>query len=80
MAVINTDKYYFFYTSVSKYYFVYTSVGIYRWNNVVGNVSQRPIVEEEPNADAKMVFDLLKYSDEPLWDGCTNHNKLLAVV
>jgi hypothetical protein len=40
-----------------------------------GNASQCPIVEEEPNADAAMFFDLLKDSDEPLWDGCTNHCK-----
>jgi hypothetical protein len=45
-----------------------------------GNVSQCPIVEEEPNADAARFFDLLKDSDEPLWDGCTNHNKLSAVT
>jgi len=31
-----------------------------------GNVSQCPIVEEEPNADATRFFDLLKDSDEPL--------------
>jgi hypothetical protein len=45
-----------------------------------GNVSQCPIVEEEPNADAAGFFDLLKDSDEPLWDGCTNHSKLSAVA
>jgi hypothetical protein len=44
------------------------------------NVSQCPIVEEEPNVDAIKFFDLLKDSDEPLWDGCTNHNKLSAVA
>ena len=27
-----------------------------------------------------MFFDLLKDFDEPLWDGCTNHNKLLVVA
>ena len=31
-----------------------------------GNVSQCPIVEEEPNADAARFFDLLKDSDESL--------------
>jgi len=31
-----------------------------------GNVSQCPIVEEEPNADAARFFDLLKDSNEPL--------------
>ena len=30
--------------------------------------NQCPIVEEEPNADAARFFDLLKDSDEPLWD------------
>jgi hypothetical protein len=45
-----------------------------------GNVSQCPIIEEEPNADATRFFDLLKDSDEPLWDGCTNHSKLSVVA
>jgi hypothetical protein len=45
-----------------------------------GNVSECPIVEEEPNADATRFFDLLKEFDEPLWDGCTNHSKLSAVA
>ena len=45
-----------------------------------GNVSQCRIVEEEPNADATRFFDLLKDSDEPLWDGCINHNKLLTIT
>jgi len=41
-----------------------------------GNVSQCPIIEEELNADAIRFFDLLKDSNEPLWNGCTNHSKL----
>jgi len=45
-----------------------------------GNVSECPIIEEEPNTDAVRFFDLLKDSDEPLWDGCTNYNKLSAVA
>jgi hypothetical protein len=45
-----------------------------------GNVSQCPIVEEEPNADATRFFDLLKDSDEPLWNGCTNHSKVSIVA
>jgi hypothetical protein len=45
-----------------------------------GNVSQCPIVEEEPNADTTRFFDLLKDYDEPLWDGCTNHSKLSTVT
>jgi hypothetical protein len=44
------------------------------------NVSQYPIVGEEPNADATRFFNMLKDFDEPLWDGCTNHNKLLVVA
>ena len=45
-----------------------------------GNVSECPIVEEESKADATRFFDLLKDSDEPLWDGCTNHIKLSTVA
>jgi len=45
-----------------------------------GNGSQCPIIEEEPNADATRFFDLLKDSDEPLWDGSTNHSKLSVVA
>ena len=44
------------------------------------NVIQCPIIEEGPNGDAIRFFDLLKYSDKLLWDGCTNHNKLLVVA
>jgi hypothetical protein len=45
-----------------------------------GNVSECPFVEEEPNADVVRFFDMLKDSDEPLWDDCTNHSKLSAVA
>jgi hypothetical protein len=45
-----------------------------------GNVSQCPIIEEEPNADAVRFFDMLKDSDEPLWDDYTNHSKLSVVA
>jgi len=45
-----------------------------------GNVSQYPILKEEPNADAARFFYLLKDSDEPLWDGCTNHSKLSVIA
>jgi len=45
-----------------------------------GNVSQCSIIEEEPNADAARFFDLLKDSNEPLWDDCTNHSKLSVVA
>jgi len=39
-----------------------------------GHVGQYPIVDEESNVDAARFFNLLKDSDEPLWDGCTNHS------
>jgi hypothetical protein len=45
-----------------------------------GNVSQCPIVEEEPNEMQLGFFILLKDSDEPLWDGCTNHSKLSVIT
>ena len=44
------------------------------------NVRECPIVKEEPNANTTRFFDLLKDSDEPFWDGCTNHSKLSAVA
>jgi len=43
-----------------------------------GNVSQYPIVEEEPNANAARFFNLLKDSDEPLWNSYTNHSKIIG--
>jgi hypothetical protein len=45
-----------------------------------GNVRECLIVEEEPNADAARFFDLLKDSDEPLWDSSTNHSKLSVIA
>jgi len=51
-----------------------------RHRNSEGNVSECPIVEEEPNADAARFFDPLKDSDEPLWNGFTNHNKLSTIA
>jgi hypothetical protein len=45
-----------------------------------GNVSQCPIIEEEPNADVTRFFYLLKDFDELLWNGCTNHSKLSVIV
>jgi hypothetical protein len=38
------------------------------------------IVNEESNANATSFFYLLKNFDEPLWDGCTDHNKLSVVA
>ena len=45
-----------------------------------GHASQCPSVDEEPNADATKFFNLLKDSDKPLWDGCTNYSKLLFCI
>jgi len=45
-----------------------------------GHTSQCPIVDEELNADAIMFFYFFKDSNKPLWDGCTNHCKLLVVA
>ena len=45
-----------------------------------GNVSECPIIEEEPNVDASRFYDMLKDFDEPLWDGCMNHSKLSVVA
>jgi len=33
-------------------------------------------MDEEPNADVAVFFDLLKDYEEPLWDGYINYNKL----
>jgi hypothetical protein len=43
-----------------------------------GNISECPIIEEEPNADAAKFFYLLKDFDEPLWDGCVARQKIRA--
>ena len=40
-------------------------------------IGECPILDEELNIG--MAY-LLKYYDEPLWDGFTNHNKLLVVA
>jgi hypothetical protein len=45
-----------------------------------GYVGQFSIVDEEPNIDSARLFDLLKDSDEPLWDGYTNHSKLSVIA
>jgi len=45
-----------------------------------GYASQCRIIEEEPNANAARFFILLKDSDEPLRDGCTNHSKLSIIT
>jgi hypothetical protein len=45
-----------------------------------GYANEYPIVDEEPNTDTTRFFELLKDSDEPLWDGCINHSKLSVVA
>jgi hypothetical protein len=47
-----------------------------------GYTNQCPIIDEEPNANITefFFFNLLKDPDEPLLDGCTNHNKLSVVA
>jgi hypothetical protein len=37
------------------------------------HADQCAIIDEEPNANVAMFFDILKDSNEPLWDVCTNH-------
>ena len=44
-----------------------------------GHTNQCPIVDEKPNVSATRFFDNLKDFNEPLWDNCTNHDKLLTV-
>ena len=34
----------------------------------------------EYNVEVNKFFDLLKYPQEPLWDGCRNHSKLLVIA
>ena len=41
-----------------------------------GHINQCPIIDEETNADATRFFDLLKNSNEILWDGCINYRSL----
>ena len=36
-----------------------------------GHINQCSIIDEELNTDATMFFDLFKYSNKLLWDGCT---------
>jgi len=45
-----------------------------------GHTSQCSIIDVEPNSNTAKFFDVLKNANKPLWDGCTNHNKLLAVA
>ena len=45
-----------------------------------GYSSEGLCVDEEPNVDTTRFVKFLKDFDEPLWDGCTDHNKLLAIV
>ena len=45
-----------------------------------GYANECSFVDEEANADATKLFDLLKDSNKLLWDGCKNHSKLSAVT
>jgi hypothetical protein len=45
-----------------------------------GYVGECLIVDEEPNPNIARFYKLLKDFDEPLWDECTNHSKLLVVA
>ena len=38
------------------------------------------IIDEKQKCKRNLVFYLLKDSDKPLWDECTNHNKLSVVT
>jgi hypothetical protein len=41
--------------------------------------SECSIIDEEPNVDTIRFFKLLKDSNELLWNGYINHNKLSVV-
>jgi len=45
-----------------------------------GYSNEGSCVDEELNVDATKLFKLLKDSDEPLWDRCINHSKLLFIT
>jgi len=45
-----------------------------------GYAGECSIVDEESDVDATKFFNLLKYSNELLWDVCANHSKLLVVA
>ena len=45
-----------------------------------GYAGECSIVDEESDADVTKFFNLLKDSNELLWDVCTNHSKLLVVA
>jgi len=74
------------YSSSNMHGVVYDNSNPYR--NIVmdaiemnwGHADQCQIIDEEHNTNATRFFDILKYSDEPLWDGCTNHSKLFVVA
>jgi len=45
-----------------------------------GYAGECSIVDEESDANVTKFFNLLKDSNELLWDVCTNHSKLLVVA
>lgn len=44
------------------------------------DVSQSLIIYKELNIDSTMFLNLLRYSNKPSWDSCTNHNKLPIIT
>jgi len=45
-----------------------------------GYVGECSIIDEESNAEAIKFFELPQDSNEPIWDECKNHSKLLVVA
>ena len=45
-----------------------------------GYIGECSIIHEELSAEAVRFFELLHDSDEPIWDKCKNHSKLLVVA
>jgi hypothetical protein len=58
----------------------YKNMVIYIMRMNQSHVGQCPIVDEEPNTNTTRFFDLLKDSNEPLWDDCINHSKLSIIA
>jgi hypothetical protein len=51
---------------------------VVRMNQV--DIGECFIIDKEPNIDAARFLYLLKDFNKPLWDGCTNHSKLLVII
>jgi len=51
------------------------------WSMIINAIGMNQSVGDGCSiVNATGFSDLLKNFDEPLWDGCTNHNKLLVVA